>query len=162
MQNRAKPCKLFHVSCKKSCSCHAKKRASCSTYHAKTQAVPRVKKHKLFHMQKPCKKQAVRVMQKKLFHVEKKQAVPHAKTVQNRAKNQHVKMTCLYVHAKTMQKPCKMRRVRSANPPNIHSPRVPCYMCYMCYISQGKPLNITLPGFLAICAICAVSYKASH
>ena len=45
-------------------------------------------------------------------------------------------------HAKTMQKPCKMRRVRSANPPNIHSPRVPCYMCYMCYISQGKPLNI--------------------
>ena len=121
------------------------------------------------HMQKPCKTvQAVpRVMQKKLFvsckktcklfHTsckkscstcEKKQAVPHAKTVQNRAKNQHVKMTCLCVHAKTMQKPCKMRRVRSANPPNPHSSRVRCYMCYMCYISQGKPLNPLSPGSL--------------
>ena len=103
-KNRAKPCKLF-VSCKKSCSCHAKKRASCSTCHARCSTC---EKNKLFHMQKPCK------------------------TVQ---KNQHVKMTCLYVHAKTMQKPCKMRRVRSANPPNIHSPRVPCYVCYMCYMA---------------------------
>ena len=37
------------------------------------------------------------------------------------------------------------RLVRSANPPNPHSFRVPCYMCYMCYISQGKPLNIHSP-----------------
>ena len=91
-------------------------------------------------------------------------------------------MTCLYVHAKTMQKPCKMRRVRPPNihsprvpcymcymcyisqgkPLNIHSPRVPCYMCYMCYISQGKPLNIHSPGFLAICAICAIWYRSLY
>ena len=36
-----------------------------------------------------------------------------------------------------------MRRVRSANPLNIHSPRVPCYMCYMCYISQGLTRQAT-------------------
>ena len=135
-ENRAKPCKLF-VSCKKTCklfvSCklfhmqkpcktvqavpHAKtaqNRASCSC-HAKKRAKPCKlfvsckKTCKLFHMQKPCKTvQAVRVMQKNA------QAVPHAKT---------------------MQKPCKMRRVRSANPLNIHSPPGPCYMCYMCYMA---------------------------
>ena len=48
-------------------------------------------------------------------------------------------------------------RVRS-NPPNIHSPRLPCYMCYMCYMALTRqatehPLS---PGFLAICAICAI------
>ena len=47
-KNRAKPCKLF-VSCKKSCSCHAKKRASCSTCHARCSTC---EKNKLFHMQK--------------------------------------------------------------------------------------------------------------
>ena len=102
------------------CKTVRKKRASCSTCHAK---------NKLFHMS--CTKQAVpRVMQKnKLFHMSCK------------------KTSCSTCHAKTMQKPCKMRRVRSANPPNPHSPRVPCYMCYMCYIyiSQGKPLNIHSP-----------------
>ena len=83
---------------------------------------------KLFHMQKPCKTvQAVRVMQKRA--------------------------SC---STKTMQKPCKMRRVRSANPLNIHSPRVPCYMCYMCYISQGKPLNIHSPR--VPCYMCYVCY----
>ena len=53
-----KTCKLF-VSCKKCCSCHAKKRASCSTCHAKTQAVPRVKKTSCStckNRAKPCKK----------------------------------------------------------------------------------------------------------
>ena len=60
---------------------------------------------KLFHMQKPCKTvQAVRVMQKNV------QAVPHAKTAQNRA-------SCSTCHARCstceknklfhMQKPCK-------------------------------------------------------
>ena len=110
----------------------AKKRASCSTCHAKKQAVPRVmQKNKLFHMScknraKPCKKQAV----------------PHV--------------------AKTMQKPCKMARterqprrtltvprvlairaicaiwVSQGKPLNIHSPRVPCYMCYMCYMGLTR------------------------
>ena len=28
-------------------------------------------------------------------------------------------------------------RVRS-NPPNIHSPRLPCYMCYMCYMALTR------------------------
>ena len=80
------------------------KKTSCSTCHAKKTSCSTC------HA-KPCKKQAVpRVMQKPC----KKQAVPHV--------------------AKTMQKPCKMRRVRSANPPNPHSPRVPCYMC-MCYMA---------------------------
>ena len=65
------------------------------------QAVPRVKKNKLFHMQKPCK------------------------TVQKTNMSK--------------QKPCKMRRVRSAN-----------------------RRTSTPPGFLAICAICAISHKASH
>ena len=64
-------------------------------------------------------------------------------------------------HAKTMQKPCKMRRVRSANPPNPHSPRVPCYMCYMCYmcyISQGNPLNIHSPRVPCyMCYMCYIS-----
>ena len=78
----------------------AKKRASCSTCHAKS---------KLFHMSR--KKTVPHVMQKnKLFHMLQK----------------------------TMQKPCKMRRVRSANPPNPHSPRVPCYMCYMCYMALTR------------------------
>ena len=74
----------------------------------------------------------------------KKQAVPHV------AKNK-------LFH---MQKPCKMRRVRSANPPNIHSPRVPCYMCYMCYISQGKPLNIHSPR--VPCYMCYMCYMALY
>ena len=105
-------------------------RASCSC-HASC-CKNRAKPCKLFHMQKPCKTvQAVRVMQKNA------QAVPHAKT---------------------MQKPCKMRRVRSANPLNIHSPRVPCYMCYMCYISQGKPLNIHSPRVPCyMCYMCYIS-----
>ena len=29
----------------------------------------------------------------------------------------------------------------SMKPPNLHSPRVPCYMCNMCYILHAKPLN---------------------
>ena len=76
-----KPCKTVQAVCV--CSCR-KKTCKLSTCHAKTQAVPRVKKNKLFHMQKPCKKQAVRVMQKAVPRVKKKQAVPHAKTVHNR------------------------------------------------------------------------------
>ena len=81
----------------------------------------------------------------------KKQAVPHV------AKNKLFHMSCKN-HAKTMQKPCKMRRVRSAKPPNIHSPRVPCYMCYMCYISQGKPLNIHSPRVPCyMCFMCYIS-----
>ena len=71
-------------------------------------------------------------------------------------------MTCLYVHAKTMQKPCKMRRVRSANPPNIHSPRVPCYMRYMCYISQGKPLNISPRVPCYMCYMCYMALYSTY
>ena len=142
-----KPCKTVQavphaktVQNRASCSCHAKKRASCSC-HAKTAQ-------------------------------NRASCSCHAKTAQNRARN----------HAKTMQKPCKNHATcgayagvytgqvarqggyagRRGNPLNIHSPRVPCYMCYMCYISQGKPLNIHSPQLLAICAICAISHKASH
>ena len=49
-----------------------------------------------------------------------------------------------------------------AKPLNLHSSRVPCYMCYMCYILHAKPPTSTLPGFLAICAICAISYTPSR
>ena len=60
--------------------------------------------------------------------------------------------------AKTMQKPCKMRRVQNANPPNPHSPPRPCYPCYMCYISQGKPLNIHSPRVPCyMCYMCYIS-----
>ena len=110
------------------------------------------------------------VMRKDVQH-----ATPCEKTCKNHAKSCHAKSchaksrhaktmqktSCSTCHAKTMQKPCKMRRVRSANPPNIHSPRVPCYMCYMCYISQGKPLNIHSPRVLCymyyMCYMCYIS-----
>ena len=129
---------------------------TCKTVRKNVQAVPRV-------MQK---KQAVP-------HVAKKQAVPHimqktscstchAKTMQQTScstccKN-HAKNKLFHMLQKTMQKPCKMRRVRSANPLNIHSSRVPCYMCYMYYISQGKPLNIHSPRDPCyMCYMCYIS-----
>ena len=88
----------------------------------------------------------------------------HAKTMQNTScstccKN-HAKNKLFHMLQKNMQKPCKMRRVRSANPPNPHSPRVPCYMCYMCYISQGKPLNIHSPRIP--CYMCYMCYMALY
>ena len=49
-----------------------------------------------------------------------------------------------------------------AKPLNLHSSRVPCYMCYMCYILHAKPPNLHSSRFLAICAICAISYTPSR
>ena len=98
------------------------------------QAVPRVmQKNKLFHVS--CKKN-------KLFHMSCKKT-SCSTCCKNHAKNKLFHMSCknhaknklFHMLQKTMQKPCKMRRVRSANPPNPRSPRVPCYMCYICYMA---------------------------
>ena len=51
---------------------------------------------------------------------------------------------------------CYMCYISQGKPLNIHSPPGPCYMCYMCYISQLSP------GFLAICAICAIWPYNAH
>ena len=124
-----------------SCSCHAKKRASCSTCknrakrascscHAKTGAKPcklfvscKKKTRKLFHMQKPCKTvQAVRVMQKKRAS---------CSTCKN--------------HAKTIVRPAfdlVLRRIRSlkrcvqACGCKIETPRYACNLAPGCISSE--------------------------
>ena len=136
---------LSHMTCKKraSCSCHAKKQAvrvmqktSCSTCHEKTARKT---------VRKTCK----------LFVSCKKQAVPHV--MQKPCKNH---ATCAYAGVYTGQvaRQGGFYAGRRGNPPNIHSPRVPCYMCYMCYISQGKPLNIHSPRVPCyMCYMCYIS-----
>ena len=108
----------------------AKKRASCSTCHAKkTSCSTCCKKNKLFHMS--CKKTSC--------------STCHAKTMQ--------KTSCSTCHAKTMQKtscstcckkPCKTNHAKCG--------------------AYGAPTRrtLTLPGFLAICAICAIWPYIAH
>ena len=191
MQHRAKKrAKTMQKSCHaKSChakSCHAKschaKSCHAKSCHAKTM------QHAARTLASTLRKnvQAVRVMQKTSCSTCHEKTA--RKTVRKNVQAVRVmqKTSCSTCHAKTMQKPCKnhanmqkpcnMRRVRwrlrrqarqgfyagRGNPLNIHSPPGPCYTCYMCYISQGKPLNIHSPRVHAICAICAISHKASH
>ena len=164
-----KTCKLFHVSCKKNCSCHAKN----------VQAVPRVKKTSCStckNRAKPCKKPTC---QNDMSLCSCKN---HAKTMQNAARTERQPaehplspgsllyvLYVLYLTRQATEHPLfpgsllyvlyVLYLTRQATE---HPLSVPCYMCYMCYISQGKPLNIHSPGFLAICAICAISHKASR
>ena len=81
-----------------------------------------------------------RVMQNKLFHVSCKKT--SCSTCKNHAKK---KLFHMQNHAKNklfhMQKPCKNHAKCGA---------------------YGAPTRRTLPGFLAICAICAISHKASR
>ena len=120
-KNRAKPCKLFHVSCKKSCSCHAKKRASCSTCHAKTQAVPRVKKTSCStckNRAKPCKKP----------------------TCQN-----DMSLCSCKNHAKTMQNAARTERQPAE--PSL-SPGSLLYVLYVLYLTKQATEHPLSPGSL--------------
>ena len=127
----AKPCKLFHVSCKKT---------SCSTCHAK--------KNKLFHIS--CKNHA-------------KKAVPHVMQ-----KNKLFHMSCKKTSCSTCcKKPCKNHAKCGAygaptrRTLTLHGFLAICAICAV-WLLQGKPLNIHSPRFLAICAICAIFHKATH
>ena len=150
MQNRAKK--------RASCStCHAKKKhvmrqTSCSTCYAKKQAVPYVmQKNKLFHMS--CKN--------------------YAKTMQNAARTERQPAEPSLSPGCYMCYMCYITRqatehllspgsllcyISQGKPLNIHSPRVPCYMCYICYISQGKSLNIH--SSRVPCYMCYMCYMA--
>ena len=112
MQNRAKKtCKLFHMSCKKT---------SCSTCHAKKQAVPHV-------MQKPCK-----TVQKTSCSTCCKN---HAKTMQNGAyapapPNPHSPPRPCYT--------CYMCYMGLTRQATEHPLSPGCYMCYMCYMGLTR------------------------
>ena len=126
-------------------------KTSCSTCHAKKQAVPHVmQKSKLFHMScknraKPCKKASCSTCCKN-----------HAKTMQNAARTERQP-------AEPSQSPASLLCVlyvlyltRQAT--EHHSPRVPCYMCYMCYIS----LNIHSPRVPCYMCYCAIRPYIAH
>ena len=76
---------------------------------------------------------------------------------QNHAKNKlfHMlqKTSCSTCHAKTMQKPCKNHATCGAYA-GVYTGQVVRQGGFYAG-RRGNPLNITLPGFLAICAICA-------
>ena len=179
MQNRAKKtCKLFHVSCKKKTSCSTCcKKTSCSTYHAKNKlfhmSCKNHGKNKLFHMlQKPCKKQAVP-------HVAKN----HAKTMQNAARTERqpaepslspgsllYALYVLYLTRQATEHPLSpgsllyvlyaLYLTRQATEHPL-SPGSLLYVLYVLYLTR-QPLNIHSPGFLAICAICAIWPYIAH
>ena len=108
------------------------------------------------HDMQTCKTvQAVpRVMQKNTScstcHA-KKQAVPHVMQ-----KNKLFRMSCKN-HAKN-----KLFHMLQKNK-LFHMLQKPCKNHAKCG-AYGAPTRrtLTLPGFLAICAICAISHKASH
>ena len=95
--------KLFHVSCKKT---------SCSTCHAKKQAVPHVMPCKKPHA-KPCKKS-------KLFHMSCKN---HEKCG---AYGAPTRRTLTVPRVLAIRAICAIWVSHG-------KPLVPCYMCYMCY-----------------------------
>ena len=116
-KNRAKPCKLF-VSCKKSCSCHAK---NVQAVPHVMQDVPRVKKNKLFHMQKPCK------------------------TVQKPTCQNDMSLCSCKNHAKTMQNAARTERQPTEHP---LSPGSLLYVLYVLYLTRQATEHPLSPGSL--------------
>ena len=183
----------------KSCSCHAKKRASRSTCHAKTQAVPHaktVRKNKLFvsckkscstcektscstckNRAKPCKKPTC---QNDMSLCSRKN---HAKTMQNAAHTERQPaehplplgsllyvLYVLYLTRQAIEHPLSpgsllhvlyvlyLTRQATAHP---LSPGSLLYVLYVLYLTR-QATEHTLPGFLAICAICAIWYRSLY
>ena len=117
-KNRAKPCKLF-VSCKKSCSCHAKKRASCSTCHARCSTCEKKTSCSTCkNRAKPCKKP----------------------TCQN-----DMSLCSCKNHAKTMQNAARTERQPAEHP---LSPGSLLYVLYVLYLTRQATEHPLSPGSL--------------